>query len=223
MSSMSIPGAARAAFVITAAAALGACATVTRSPSAKWTVTSMPEGAEVVSSNGQRCETTPCTFKVSRKKPVSATVSKAGYEPSTVEVTPELRPWGAVAFTGNVVVGGLVGMGIDAWTGSMLDPSNNGETVILKPYGGQGSILLGGAVEGCSPEKASYARQIGVPCESLSERVTFGSGGGLAPASKPAQVQSAQAVAQPVESAVAPPAQVAVQPENTPPAETASR
>jgi hypothetical protein len=139
-------------------------------------VNSLPAGAAVTSSNGDRCEATPCSFRVPRKEPFVATVSKAGYEPTTLQVTPELRPWGTVAFVGNTIVGGLVGMGIDAWTGSMLDPSHNGETVKLKPYAGQESIRLGGGAEGCSPDKAAYAKAIGVPCESLSERVTFDPG-----------------------------------------------
>jgi hypothetical protein len=205
MSSIRISGAAPAVLVL--AVALSGCATVTRSPSAKWTVSSYPEGAEVTSSNGDHCNATPCSFRVPRKEPFTATVSKAGYEPSTVNVTPTLKPWGAVAFAGNAVVGGLIGIGVDAWTGSMLDPSHNGETITLKPYGGPGSILLGVSSDGCSPDKAAYARQVGVPCEALSERVDF----------RPAPLQTAAA-----KPAPAPPTQIAAaQPAETPPTQVA--
>ena len=175
MSSIQSRGAAPVAIVAALAATLGGCATVTRSPSAEWSVSSFPEGAEVVSSNGHHCATTPCSFRVRRNEPFTATVSKAGYEPSTLQVTPELRPWGTVAFVGNTIVGGLVGMGIDAWTGSMLDPSHNGEILTLKPYGAP-SMLLSSGGEGCSTEKAAYALQVGVPCGALSDRVDFNPG-----------------------------------------------
>jgi hypothetical protein len=159
MTSFRIPGAARAALVIAAAAALGACGHVSRSQSASRTVT---YPAEVANSNGSAPE----------------------------EV-----------------------------------------------------IRLGAAVEGCSAEKAAYARQVGVPCESLSSRYDFVSRSTI-PAAQPvatASVQPAQTppdqpapvvAAQPVETqplpavaqpAEAPPAQADVsKPEQTPQAQAAA-
>src|ERR1700742_4942162 len=69
--------------------ALSGCATVTRSSSTNWTVSSLPAGAEVRISNGDYCAATPCSFHVRRKDPFIATLSTPGYEPGTVEVKPE--------------------------------------------------------------------------------------------------------------------------------------
>ena len=93
--------------------------------------------------------------------------------------TPEIKPWGAMAFLGNGLYGGLIGASIDIYTGAPLDPSHNGELVQLKPATGLAAVTgadfirLRAAAEGCSPEKAAYAREIGVPCEALSQRVDF--------------------------------------------------
>jgi len=218
-------GAAPSALFVTLAMALAGCATVTRSPSANWTVSSYPEGAEVTSSNGNYCKATPCSFRVARKEPFTATVSKAGYEPSTVNVTPTLKPWGAVAFAGNAVVGGLIGIGVDAWTGSMLDPSHNGEIVTLTPLGAGEGIQLGDAGDGCSPDKAAYAKQVGVGCEALSSRFDFVARSAVqTAASKPAQTPSVQASAdQPVVTGSAQVTQDATaQPADTQPTQTAA-
>lgn len=208
MSSIRIPGAVPIVLVAALAAALGGCATITRSPSANWTVTSLPEGAEVTMSNGGHCDATPCSFKVPRRKEFEATLSKPGYDSKTLEVTPELSGQGALALAGNAVVGGLPGIVVDAMTGAMMDPSHNGETVKLEPYAGGttvgatgDTVRVGGAVQGCSAEKSAYARQIGVPCESLSERVDFRPRPMQTAASQPAPTQPAQAAAKSVETA----------------------
>ena len=183
MKSFPIPGAVTAAAIAALSLALGGCATITRSPTTNWTVNSFPSGAEVRTTSGGYCDATPCSLLVRRKDHFVATLTKPGYEPGTLEVKPEIKPWGAMAFLGNGLYGGLIGASIDIYTGAPLDPSHNGELVQLKPAtgsslaalggGADDAIRLGGAVEGCSPDKAAYARQIGVPCEALSARVVF--------------------------------------------------
>jgi len=182
MPSSKILGLAPAALAVALAGILGGCATITRSPTTNWTVNSYPAGAQVTTTSGGYCDATPCSLLVRRKDHFVATLSKPGYESGTVEVKPEIKPWGAVAFLGNGLYGGLIGASIDIYTGAPLDPSHNGELVQLKPATGLAAITgsdfirLDGVGDGCSPEKAAYAHQIGVPCEALSERVNFNPG-----------------------------------------------
>ena len=91
---------------------LGGCASVTRGWSEQIQITSQPEGAEVRTSLSQAC-TTPCTLTVSRKDEFSVSYAKPGYHPQTVEVGTRLASAGAVGFAGNVLVGGIVGTGVE--------------------------------------------------------------------------------------------------------------
>lgn len=99
---------------------LGGCATVTRGTTQAWTVESKPIGATVSLSNGERCET-PCTLKLKRKHPVAVQVCKAGYEVVDTTVQSEISAGGGTAMAGNVILGGLIGAGIDAGSGAMKD------------------------------------------------------------------------------------------------------
>ena len=167
---------------------LAACATVTRSEHASWSVNSAPQGAEVRTSSGDECPTTPCSILVRRNEPFSATLTLQGYRPETVRVTPTVSPEGGLAFLGNAVIGGVLGAGIDLYTGAALDPSPNGKTIVLTsvgaladkaPSAGYRWTASAGvpAVEGCTSEKRLYAVRVGVPCEALGRRVdlrTFG-------------------------------------------------
>jgi hypothetical protein len=221
MKSFPISGAARAALVLTLAAGLGACASVIQTKHADWAVRSMPEGAEVKVSNGGYCQATPCTFQVRRNEHFFATVAMPGYETKTVEVNPELKPLGAVSFLGNGVFGllGVLTAAIDVGNGSAFGPSHNGETIKLKAYSAQDLIRLGAADDGCTPEKAVYARQIGVSCDALGTRVMFVHDSVLTPAAQLAATAGAQptqvAADQPVDTQ---PLQAAAQPAQTPPA-----
>jgi hypothetical protein len=61
------------------------------------------------------------------------TISKEGYEPQVIPLTKEIPGTGAAGFAGNVLVGGLVGMGVDAYTGAAQDHKPNPVTVTLQP------------------------------------------------------------------------------------------
>jgi hypothetical protein len=183
MKSFPTRGAVPAALVVALGVTLCGCATITRSPTTNWRVSSFPAGAQVTTTNGGYCDATPCSLLVRRKDHFVATLTKPGYEPGVVEVKPEIKPIGAVAFLGNGLYGGLIGASIDIYTGAPLDPSHNGELIQLKAATGRdaigsqdATIRLGAVADGCSPDKAAYARQIGVPCEALSQRVTFNPG-----------------------------------------------
>ncbi len=119
-----------------AALSLGACATVTRGTNTAWEVNSDPQGAEVHTSNGHHCAATPCSIRMPRRSEFTATLTKEGYEPATVTVTNHVGSGGGTAMAGNVLVGGLIGAGVDASSGAMLDLTPNPAFVELEPENG---------------------------------------------------------------------------------------
>ena len=124
----------RVAFACAVALALSGCATVTRGTDDQVQINSDPQGATVQTSLSQQCMT-PCTLKIGRKDEFSVTIAKPGYAPQTVFVGTKLASAGAAGFAGNVLVGGVVGMGVDAATGATLEHFPNPVTVILQRSG----------------------------------------------------------------------------------------
>ena len=123
----------RGASLLLAAASLSGCATITRGTTTTFTVESTPPAAEVKTSTGFICPSTPCTFKMPRKDGFAVTVSKAGYKPSTTNVTTKMSGGGAAGLAGNVLAGGIIGIGIDATSGALNDLSPNPLKVMLEP------------------------------------------------------------------------------------------
>jgi hypothetical protein len=68
-----------------------------------------------------------------RNADITVTINKEGYEPQVVPLTKEIPATGAAGFAGNVLLGGLVGMGVDAATGAALDHKPNPVIVTLQP------------------------------------------------------------------------------------------
>lgn len=118
-----------------AALSLSACATVTRGPNTAFEVNSTPSGATVSTSNGHQCPSTPCSIKMPRRSDFTVTVAKAGYRPATASVTNKMSGEGGIAMAGNVIVGGVPGLAIDAISGSTLDLTPNPLNVTLDPLG----------------------------------------------------------------------------------------
>lgn len=112
---------------------LPACATVTRGKTTTWSVESTPSGAAVRTSNGYTCEATPCTFTIARKNGFGVTLTKEGYKDFTGQVEAKVSGAGGTAMAGNLLVGGLIGGGIDASTGAMNDLYPNPLRVKLAP------------------------------------------------------------------------------------------
>ena len=106
-------------------ALLGACATITRGSTMAWDVRTTPPGASVRTSNGLSCNSTPCSMEVSRRAHFTATVSKPGYKNVDVAVSHTVSTAGGVALAGNVIVGGLIGVGVDVATGAYNDLTPN--------------------------------------------------------------------------------------------------
>lgn len=99
---------------------LSACATVTRGTTEALVITSEPSGADVSLSNGMQC-TTPCTLTLPRRSTVQVSFTRDGYEPLQTQVTHTTAGGGAAGMAGNVLVGGLIGVAVDASSGATQD------------------------------------------------------------------------------------------------------
>lgn len=122
----------RQIFAVAAALSLAGCATITRGSNDTLVVNSAPTGAQVKMSDGQTCNNTPCTFKVPRKSELNVLVTKDGCKPQQVRVSNKVAGGGSAAMAGNVLVGGIIGAGVDASTGAMLDLVPNPVEVTLE-------------------------------------------------------------------------------------------
>jgi hypothetical protein len=111
------------------------CASVTRGTTENISIASTPAGATAELSgldNPTAC-VTPCVVVAKRNADITVTINKEGYEPQVIPLTKEIPGTGAVGFAGNVLLGGLVGMGVDAATGAAMDHKPNPVTVTLQP------------------------------------------------------------------------------------------
>ena len=124
----------RLACVLAFAGTMGACASVTRGWNEQIQIVSEPSGAEVRTSLSQAC-VTPCTLQVSRKDEFIVEFAKPGYRPQTIPVNTRVAGAGAAGFAGNVLVGGIVGMGVDAASGATLEHFPNPVVATLVPIG----------------------------------------------------------------------------------------
>lgn len=116
-----------------ALSAAGGCATIIRGAEQDFAIESSPPGAEATLSTGQSCAT-PCTLNLPRKTDFDVTFSMEGYESGTAHVTSGWSRGGTQTFVvGNLILGGLVGMGVDASTGAARDLWPNPLTVTLVP------------------------------------------------------------------------------------------
>ena len=114
---------------------LTSCATITRGVHDKLTVTSDPSAANVVLSTGEK-GVTPAKFVKERKTDsFTVTVSKPGYIPQIVKVESKFGGTGGGAMAGNLLLGGAIGMGVDAGTGAYRSLYPNPVAVKLIPTG----------------------------------------------------------------------------------------
>lgn len=109
--------------MLAAAVALSACATVTRGSTEDVRFTSVPSGAKVTTSLGPGCQT-PCALKFSRRDTFTATFELDG-ETREVFVGTEVAGGGVAATAGNIIAGGVIGIGVDFATGAGLDHTPN--------------------------------------------------------------------------------------------------
>jgi hypothetical protein len=118
--------------ILALAATCGGCASITRGTTDQVQIVTDPPSAEVRTSMGQTC-VTPCTLQFSRKDEFTVTASKPGYHAAEMPVTTRLAGGGAAAFAGNVLIGGAIGMGVDAATGATLEHYPNPVMLTLVP------------------------------------------------------------------------------------------
>jgi hypothetical protein len=116
---------------VIATASLSSCATVTRGTKEVFTVDSTPQNASVQLSTGVSGQT-PASFKVPRRETLIVTISKEGYNTRQITVPSHISGGGGVAMAGNVLLGGLIGAGIDAGSGAMYEHKPNPLNVQLE-------------------------------------------------------------------------------------------
>ncbi|MCD9616394.1 PEGA domain-containing protein [Chryseobacterium gleum] len=91
------------------------CATIFTGTRDPITFSSNPEGAKVFHKGIEKC-TTPCTVKIPRSlSKQTVTFEKEGFEKKEVKLT---KNFNAVTLL-NIILGGAIGVGIDAATGSL--------------------------------------------------------------------------------------------------------
>ena len=116
-------------------AALGGCASITRGTTENLSISSTPSGAQadITGLDVPTACVTPCAVLVKRNADITITINKEGYEPQIVPLTKEIPGTGAAGFAGNILAGGLIGMGVDAATGAAQDHKPNPVIVTLQP------------------------------------------------------------------------------------------
>lgn len=121
--------------IVTLGVTLAGCASVTRGTTENIAISTTPSGAEAVVSGLEVPTTcvTPCAVVAKRNADITITFEKPGYEPQTVQLTKEVAGTGAAGFAGNLLLGGVVGMGVDAATGAATDHKPNPVIVTLQP------------------------------------------------------------------------------------------
>ena len=111
------------------------CASVTRGTTENISIATTPAGAtaEISGLDIPTACVTPCVVQAKRNADITVAISKEGYEPQVIPLTKEVTVTGAAGFAGNILLGGLVGMGVDAAMGAALDHKPNPVTVTLQP------------------------------------------------------------------------------------------
>jgi hypothetical protein len=113
--------------------AVSGCATITRGTTEQVLINSEPAGASAITSTGLTCPSTPCTFEIARKSEFVVSFNKDGYVPQQVPVGTKMAGGGAAGLAGNVLFGGLIGIGVDASSGATLEHYPNPVFVTLEP------------------------------------------------------------------------------------------
>jgi hypothetical protein len=129
----------KSTFAVLAALAVsaGGCASVTRGTTEDVTVQSEPSGAVVRTTKEYSCAATPCVMKVKRKDEFTVMLSKQGYKETHIDVVTRMSGAGGAGLAGNILIGGLIGVGVDAATGATLDHYPNPVFVVMQPDDGK--------------------------------------------------------------------------------------
>jgi PEGA domain len=111
------------------------CASVTRGTTENISIATTPAGAtaDISGLDIPTACVTPCVVQAKRNADITVTINKEGYEPQIVALTKEIPGSGAAGFAGNILAGGLIGIGVDAATGAAQDHKPNPVIVTLQP------------------------------------------------------------------------------------------
>jgi len=104
--------------IITLITFVTGCASITRGTRDALVLETEPSGAAAYLSNGYSCAETPCAIQVPRKTGFTVTFKKDGCKDKSVNVVTRMSSAGGAGMAGNVLVGGIVGVGVDAYTGA---------------------------------------------------------------------------------------------------------
>ena len=116
------------------AVAASGCASIIRGTKQDFTVETTPPGAQAALSTGETCAATPCTLRRPRKEGFTVTLSMPGYQTSTHTIDHHWTRNGIVTgMVGNALIGGLIGVGVDAANGANQDLIPNPLAVTLEP------------------------------------------------------------------------------------------
>ena len=143
-----------------AAASLCGCATITRGSNTAWEVNTTPSGSKVKTSNGFYCDSTPCSLKMPRRSSFTATITHDGYKPAEVQVTNHVSGGGGAGMAGNVLVGGIIGAGVDVASGAMLDLTPNHVTIAMEK---DEAVMAAGVQDPVIPVSSGLVPQASAP------------------------------------------------------------
>jgi hypothetical protein len=122
------------ATIVACTALLGGCATITRGTTEAWSVQTEPVGADIKLSSGEQCKS-PCTLQKKRKDAFQVVIDHEGYQQVVTQVISSVKGAGAAGMAGNVLIGGIIGIGVDLATGASKDLTPNPLIVKLAPIG----------------------------------------------------------------------------------------
>jgi hypothetical protein len=143
------------------------CASIIRGTNDEFTIETTPPGAHAALSTGQECETTPCTLKLPRKNAFNVTLTMPGYQTTTHEIrNPWSRQGTTTGIVGNVILGGAIGIGVDAATGANRDFVPNPLQVSMIP---EAQPAPAAAPEGAMPAEAAAPATEAAPATPPSQ------------------------------------------------------
>ena len=140
------------------------CATITRGVHEKLRVESDPPDANVQLSTGERGVTPAVFVKNRRTDAFTVTVNKPGYGSESVKVESKFSGAGGTAMAGNAVLGGLIGIGVDAASGAYNSLYPNPVSVHLVPSGKSRGVTR--------KEPSSRRRSPSIPTPSSSPQAS---------------------------------------------------
>ena len=138
--------------IVALGVAVSGCASIIKGTTQSIAVTTSPVGgADCVlkSKEGSWPVVTPGTVKVSKtKEDIMIHCAKAGYQDTDATIPSNFQGW----TLGNLILGGVIGIGVDAATGAMNEYPNAFNVVLTPAAGGGGAPATAPAP---APDKGS--------------------------------------------------------------------